>query len=222
MDSLQTITSQIDVSLRSDKDERYLAFYEELFSGMRSKPLNMLEVGVFNGGSLLLFAKYFEQARLLGVDINTPPGEFFDQLTAMGLQNQVSLEKGSQDNRAFLKQSLDKHFGTSPLDIVIDDASHYYKQTRATFDYIFHERLKSGGYYIIEDWGCGYWPKWHDGNPNGKYGLPRLVKELVDLVALRDRTRLFLGRRAMRVQEEQESPIARMIVAPAIVALIKA
>lgn len=222
MDSLLTLTGQIDADLRSDKDVRYLEFYEALFSEMRSKPLNILEVGVFKGGSLLLFAQYFKQSRLLGLDVNLPPKMFFDSLVLSGVQDRVALEQGSQDNQTFLKHAMDKHFGQSPVDIVIDDASHYYKQTRATFEYVFYERLKPGGCYIIEDWGCGYWPKWPDGNPNGKHGLPRLVKELVDLVALRDRSKLFSGRRAMRVQAEQEPPIARMIIAPAIIAVIKA
>lgn len=222
MTSLAEITRQINADLRSDKSDAYLAFYEDLFRDQVQQPLNILEVGVLQGGALLMFAQYFAQARVLGIDINMPPPAFSQHLAALNLTERVQVAQGSQSDRAFLQQAIDGCFGAAPLDIVIDDASHMYRHTRATFDYVFYERLKPGGCYIIEDWGCGYWPRWPDGNPNGRHGLPRLVKELVDLVALPDRTRLFRGRRALRVSEEQPSPIARMIVVPSIVVLVKA
>jgi len=220
--SLQDITQQIDPEIRSDKSAHYLAFYEELFGRDRLNELNILEVGVLHGGALLMFARYFENARLLGIDVNAPSPKFYEGLKANHLEGRVAFARGSQSDRGFLDTAVGGHFGDRKLDIVIDDASHYYRHTRVTFDHVFYQYLKSGGAYVIEDWGCGYWPKWHDGNPNGRSGLPRLVKELVDLVALGDRTKLFGGKRAMRVKEEQASPVARMIVIPSIVALIKA
>ena len=89
------------------------------------------------------------------------------------------------------------------LDIIIDDASHLYKKSRASFDILFENHLKSGGMYIIEDWGCGYWPKWPNGHRDGVHGLPKLIKELVDEVAIEDRSRLYKGKRAMHVNGVQ-------------------
>lgn len=34
---------------------------------------------------------------------------------------------------------------------------------RASFWHLFDNQLKSGGMYVIEDWGTGYWDKWLDG-----------------------------------------------------------
>lgn len=222
MPSLTEITQWIDPSIRSDKSDHYLRFYEELFSKIADEPLSILEIGVFHGGSMLMFAKYFAKARLLGLDINLPPPRFYEMEKAWDIGERIHIAKGSQSDQRFVQDAIADYFGSEKLDIVIDDASHMYRHTRATFDIVFQDYLKSGGYYIIEDWGCGYWPKWPDGNPNGKRGLPKLVKELVDLVALADRTRMFQGRRAMRTNEDQESPIARMIVAPSVIALVKA
>lgn len=220
--SLVQLSEQTDPALRSDKSQAYLELYEELFGAVRKEPLNILEVGVYHGGSLLMFGRYFEHARLLGIDVNIPPQRFFDQLEALGLANRIRFAQGSQSDTQFLDQAIHQHFGDQKLDIVTDDASHLYNHTRATFEHVFYRYLKSGGTYVLEDWGCGYWPRWKDGNPNGRSGLPRLVKEFVDLLALRDRTVLFQGKRAMRVDEVQDSPVKRMIVLPAILALLKA
>lgn len=222
MTTLYEISQLVDEQIRSDKAPTYLDFYERSFSAVRETPLSILEVGVLNGGGLLMFARYFPNARLLGVDINQPPPLFTQRLTEWGLEDRVKVVQGSQNDSAFMTSAINSFFGNEQLDIVIDDASHMYRRTRATFDLVFYSHLRPGGHYIIEDWGCGYWPKWPDGSPNGRRGLPRLVKELVDLVALEDRTRLWQGKRAMKVSETQPSPIDHMIVMPAVVALVKA
>ena len=38
-----------------------------------------------------------------------------------------------------------------PVDLVIDDASHRYPETVASFEVLF-PRLRTGGLYVIEDW----------------------------------------------------------------------
>ncbi len=43
------------------------------------------------------------------------------------------------------------------LDLVIDDASHMYEQTKRSFEILF-PLLRPGGLYIIEDWSWGCWP----------------------------------------------------------------
>jgi len=221
LNSLLEIANQIDPEIRSDKSEDYLNFYESLFASVHLEPLNIVEVGVYKGGSLLMFAEYFPNARILGIDRNEPTTRFHELAKARSLGDRVKTEQGSQSDINFLQRAINAHFGSSQIDLVIDDASHFYHHTKVTFDYLFPNYLKSGGHYIIEDWGCGYWPKWPDGNANGRNGLPRLVKELIDLTALADRTRLFRGRRSLRVKEEQPSPIKKMIIVPGVAALIK-
>jgi hypothetical protein len=55
----------------ADKWASYLDVYDEIFRVYQEQPLKLLEVGIQNGGSLDVYASYFENAELIaGVDIN--------------------------------------------------------------------------------------------------------------------------------------------------------
>ena len=55
----------------SDKWESYLPFYDTLLAPIRDNKLNLLEIGVQNGGSLETWSKYFENAEnIIGCDID--------------------------------------------------------------------------------------------------------------------------------------------------------
>jgi hypothetical protein len=51
-------------------------------------------------------------------------------------------------------EALEAHLGSTPVDLVVDDASHEVGRTRAAFDALF-PRLRPGGHYVIEDWPVG-------------------------------------------------------------------
>ncbi len=70
---------------------------------------------------------------------------------------------------------LDAEIGKTPIDLVIDDASHLLEPTRATFDAVF-PRLRPGALYVIEDWSWahGAFNAWPDVTP-----LTPLVFELI-------------------------------------------
>jgi hypothetical protein len=169
-----------------------------------------------------MFARFLPEARLLGIDVAEPGKAFIDHLEDAGLAGRVRFARGAQDDGAFLDAAIHACFGEGGVDVVIDDASHLYRKTRATYDHLFTRHLRGGGVYVIEDWGCGYWPRWGDGHRSGKKGLPRLVKELVDEVARRDRTKLFKGRRTLPVEAEEPSSIRRLVLLPGICAVHKA
>src|SRR5947209_9549052 len=46
----------------SDKWESYFSTYEALFQPLRTKPISLLEIGVQNGGSLEIWARYLPHA----------------------------------------------------------------------------------------------------------------------------------------------------------------
>jgi hypothetical protein len=56
-----------------------------------------------------------------------------------------------QSDRSVVPRIIDEEFGSTPLDLVTDDASHLLDLTRASFEMLF-PRLRPGGTYIIEDW----------------------------------------------------------------------
>ena len=49
----------------SDKWESYLPYYDSLFEKYRSQNLNLLEIGVQNGGSLETWKTFFKNAACL-------------------------------------------------------------------------------------------------------------------------------------------------------------
>ena len=60
-----------------------------------------------------------------------------------------------QGDEATLLALLDRHLGPEPLDLVVDDASHYLTPTLTSFHVLF-PRLRPGGLFVIEDWSHGH------------------------------------------------------------------
>ena len=60
-----------------------------------------------------------------------------------------------QADQAGLVAIVDEVIPGQELDLVIDDASHRYDETRASFEVLYHT-LRAGGLYIVEDWAANY------------------------------------------------------------------
>ncbi len=113
----------------------------------------IVELGIFRGGSIAMLALIGDPKKLIAFDIaaEAPPG-LCEFLAERGLDDVVDLHHGvDQADREVLTTVLDEALGGEPLDLVIDDASHGYGATRASFEILF-PRLRSGGIYLIEDW----------------------------------------------------------------------
>ena len=50
---------------------------------------------------------------------------------------------------------MDREFGDAPLDLVVDDASHLYDETKVALEVLL-PRVRPGGLFIIEDWAADY------------------------------------------------------------------
>jgi hypothetical protein len=93
----------------------------------------------------------FPEARIVGVDLRDPNPAVLRHIDRLGLSGRVKLYyKTPQDDVNALKVIVEKEF-RGPLDLVVDDCSHYYEQTRRSFEFAF-PKVKPGGSYIIEDW----------------------------------------------------------------------
>ncbi len=100
----------------SDKWGTYLAEYDRIFAPSRDEPVSILEIGVQNGGSLEVWAEYFENARaIVGCDIDPACGE----LTFADPRIRVAIGDASAAGTASAILQL-----APALDIVIDDGSH--------------------------------------------------------------------------------------------------
>lgn len=156
------------------KPDGYLDQYAEVLNGRPTR--NVIELGVWEGGSLLLFAALFQPDRLVGIDIRTPI-EAFDRICAEHpLGRRISVHyQTSQDDDAALARIVAAEF-TGPLDLVIDDASHDYHLTKRSFEILFPQ-VGPGGVYAIEDWGWAQTPGfklWAD-----KPALSNLIHQLL-------------------------------------------
>jgi hypothetical protein len=141
----------------------YLSVYESYLASLRNRPFTLLELGVWKGASLSMWAENFPQATIVGLDIKLPSNGAWPK--------NVHVYEGSQADCSLLKAIAEKH---APLgfDVIIDDASHIGDQSCASLNCLFGDHLVEGGLYFIEDWGTGYWSHWPDGlDPAGPISL---------------------------------------------------
>jgi hypothetical protein len=144
------------------KQSGYLVHYERHLGHLRNLPIKLLELGVLKGGSLLMWQKYFDKGLIVGVDSATNPLKL--------LPERIQFYQGSQEDSPFLDR-VAQECAPDGFDIIIDDAAHIGTLARASFRCLFVRHLKSGGIYVIEDWGTGYWDSWPDGSSYQNAGL---------------------------------------------------
>ncbi len=217
----------------SDKiSSGYLARYDIFFEDWIDKPVNLLELGVHRGGSLLLWHDYFLSGTITGVDIKLPKD--------FEAKERIHLYEGSQTDTKFLSD-VARRVAPNGFDIIIDDASHFGEFTKISFWHLFDNHLKPGGLYVIEDWGTGYWADWPDGRaiaqrskpmldagsvmsnilskvfpkrplPSHDFGMVGFVKQLVDEQAACDVTRGSFQGKSTRSSRFHEITIAPSMV----------
>lgn len=150
----------------------------------RIEPKRIVELGIFQGGSTALLLELARPRRLVAIDHLAMPGQHVVEKHAVerGFEDVVRVHGSfDQADRARLAELVRTEFGDEPLDLVVDDCSHIYEPTWASFNELF-PRLRPGGLYVIEDWAWahtevgqepieGLWPE--------RVPLTRLLFELV-------------------------------------------
>jgi SAM-dependent methyltransferase len=157
MKSLMEISNSLFPNSHSaSKGNRNYQVYETFISALRQRKAGaVLELGVFEGASLKILGTYFPNAKIVGVDI-------IDRSIDLSGFSNIKVFVGDQSDEDFIGSLLGSN-GIDELDLVIDDASHVGWFSRESFRFLF-PKLRSGGIYIIEDWGTGYWSEWPDGS----------------------------------------------------------
>ena len=160
------------------KSWHYFDFYSrhladlalESRQGRRAQPLRILEIGVWRGGSLELWRKYFgETAIVFGIDVDKGCAQI------PGLNASVRI--GSQIDELFLRSVVEEMGG---IDIVIDDGSHLCGHVIKSFQVLF-PLLAEGGFYFVEDLHTSYWPQWQGGLRRAGSSI-EFFKDLIDVV----------------------------------------
>ncbi|NNE74955.1 MAG: class I SAM-dependent methyltransferase [Acidimicrobiales bacterium] len=114
---------------------------------------NIFELGIAEGGSTALMALWADPKHLIAID-NEPSrltalDDFIEQRSLGGRVHPFyGVDQADRDRlRSIAAEVLDGE----PLDLIIDDASHLYGPTLASFEALF-PYLRVGGTYLIEDW----------------------------------------------------------------------
>lgn len=118
----------------------YLTFYEQVFESIRHDTFTFLEIGVYRGSSLHTWGEYFQNATVVGADIDPAAN------VPISLPN-VHIRLGDASRLEFLDE-LVAEFGRPR--VIVDDGSHFWHHQIETFRYLW-PRLKPGGIYIMED-----------------------------------------------------------------------
>lgn len=130
---------QISEACNSNKlRNKYEPFYERVLGHLRNQPITIVEIGIFEGGSLRMWRDYFPNAQVYGFDVRASYLFTEDRITTMLVD---------QSDRAQLEAAM-REIG--PADVILDDGSHRVIDQQISLGYLF-QHVKPGGYYIVED-----------------------------------------------------------------------
>jgi SAM-dependent methyltransferase len=133
------------------------AMVEDELAVLGDRPVErMVDVGVYKGGSVVLFHKLLAPRKLVAIELNSTPLPPLEDYVARHAKEILVARGVNQADFAAVDAIYSAEFGSEPLDLVVDDASHFYWETRATFRTLF-PRLRPGGLYVIEDWSWAHW-----------------------------------------------------------------
>jgi predicted O-methyltransferase YrrM len=121
-------------------------------------PRRILELGVWSGGSTVLWAELVRPDKLVAVDVAPQDRMGEDHLANLRgylrdrkLETRVKFHWGvDQTDGPALRDIVRSELG-GVIDHVIDDASHAYSHTKRAFELLF-PLIRAGGWYAIEDW----------------------------------------------------------------------
>lgn len=121
----------------------YFPMYDLYFSRFINHPVTIFEIGVWKGGSLEMWRKFFgPYSKIIGIDIDPSVKKFHDP------ENGYYVYVGDQSDEKILQKILDDH--SNDIDIILDDGSHLPEHQIKTFEYLFPKQ-KNGGVYVVED-----------------------------------------------------------------------
>lgn len=136
----------------------YMPLYSEYLNRAGLKPeniKNVLEIGTNKGSSLRLWAEFFPNATIHGIDI-TRQYEIAEHLA----HPRIITHLVNQGSRSELEAFIEYAVRNIKFDIIIDDGSHDQSDQQLSLGMLF-PILSSGGLYIIEDLITG--ENWWDG-----------------------------------------------------------
>jgi hypothetical protein len=159
--------------------------------GQQQPIRKIFEMGILKGGSIVLYDQIYQLQLIVAIDHSPEPVDAL--IKYIGSHNKSKIIKPyysiNQADRVSMEKVLSLEFPHRDIDLIVDDASHFYVETREAFNISF-PYLKEGGLYAIEDWAWAHWTGdyWQkEENPflAGKPAMSNLLIELFMLAASR-------------------------------------
>jgi len=151
----------------------YLDTYEKMFQNKKDKDVNLLEVGIYGGGSMKLWSEYFANGKIYGVDVRP-----YNYATDSAIRNKKNV-KLFVDTNAYDLEFINKQFSETKFDFLIDDGSHLL-QDMLFFVEHYSALLKDDGILIVEDVQKWEWIE------SLKERTPEHLKKYMRVIDLRD------------------------------------
>lgn len=163
------ILERLAARYRTDKYEHgYCPHYERHFADFRHEPVGLLEIGVYHGGSLRMWADYFPNtiSTIEGVDIDPACFDLdFD---------------GDSRVRVIAPRDIKEFVAERSYHVIIDDGSHLGTDIVAACERLW-DHVVPGGWYVIEDWQVQWHPAWAGDVATGSVASAQL-HDTVDLL----------------------------------------
>jgi len=137
----------------SQKSSSYFQGYSDLLSRFRGKNCTLVEIGVFEGGSLKMWKDWLgPKSKIIGLDLN-PEAKKFQEAG-------IEIVIGDQADPIFWEQLFINY---PEIDIVIDDGGHqYFQQIITFFSVVFNS--KKNVCLIFEDVMTSYFKDFIENN----------------------------------------------------------
>ncbi|HVW28796.1 MAG TPA: class I SAM-dependent methyltransferase [Polyangiaceae bacterium] len=146
----------------------------------------VVELGLYDGGSVPFWFELLNPRKHVGVEIRAAKkNDYLDAyVSEPRRRDRVHLAWGLGQDDPRLRDVVRAELGGEPIDFVVDDASHHYAPTRASFELLF-PLVRPGGYYVVEDWAWYHWPGFEQIFANER-PLTDLVQQLVEICGTRN------------------------------------
>ena len=123
----------------------YTLFYDGLFSCKRHEKLEIAELGILDGASLLMWQEYFTKSNIYGFEYNR---SLIEQFKNKYNNERITLSEIDVTNSDSIKTAFNTLNGL--YDIIIEDTTHQFEDQIRVIENIYHY-LKPGGILIIEN-----------------------------------------------------------------------
>lgn len=123
----------------------YTLFYNALFRNQKNNNLNIAEIGILNGSSLLMWREYFSNSKIYGFEYNN---DLINSFRKKYNNNNIILSNINVKDKNNIKNAFNNL--NKKYDIIIDDSTHEFEDQINVIQNTY-EYLNDGGILIIED-----------------------------------------------------------------------